>query len=240
MKPTLIFDGECGFCRHWVQRGQKMTGDAIEYAPFQEAAPRFPQIPKERFAEAVQLVDSDGRVYSAAEAVLRSLSLAGRGVWLYKLYRRSGLFAAMSERLYRMVADHRTLLSQVAWNLRGGERESCATAAGLRSYPGEYTEFVTLFNRGNYYEGHEILEALWTRTEGELKLFYQGLIQAAVALHHFQKGNKDGCAYERRVCLEKLKRYPDRCQGLDVRRFETDFNAYLSGHSPKKPSIQLS
>ena len=53
-RPLLIFDGECGYCRRWVRRLQPITGDKIEFAPFQEAAPRAPQIPPEEFARLME------------------------------------------------------------------------------------------------------------------------------------------------------------------------------------------
>ena len=37
-KPLLIFDGECGFCRRWVERGESLTGDRVGYAPLDRSA----------------------------------------------------------------------------------------------------------------------------------------------------------------------------------------------------------
>jgi len=48
---VLIFDGDCTFCRSWVARWQQATGDRVEYAPSQDVAERFPEIPRERFKE---------------------------------------------------------------------------------------------------------------------------------------------------------------------------------------------
>ena len=72
-KPLLIFDGQCGFCRIWIEYWKKLTGDRVAYEPFQEAADRFPQIPLEDFARAVQLVRTDGTVVSGAQAVFETL-----------------------------------------------------------------------------------------------------------------------------------------------------------------------
>ena len=44
-KPLLVYDGNCGFCRLWIDRWRVITGDRLLYAPFQEAAEQFPQIP---------------------------------------------------------------------------------------------------------------------------------------------------------------------------------------------------
>jgi hypothetical protein len=79
----------------------------VDYAPSQEVAPRFPEISKERFAEAFQLVLPDGEVLKGAAAVF---GLAGRppgaGARL-RLYRAVPGVAPLSELAYRIVAAHR-------------------------------------------------------------------------------------------------------------------------------------
>ncbi len=70
----MIYDGDCGFCRGWIRRWQLATGDRVEYAPFQEAAERFPHIPREQFARAVHLIEPNGDVLTGARAVFRSLA----------------------------------------------------------------------------------------------------------------------------------------------------------------------
>jgi predicted DCC family thiol-disulfide oxidoreductase YuxK len=112
-KPLVVFDGDCGFCRGWVVRFRKWTGEAVDYAPSQEVAPRFPEISPEAFERSVQLVEPDGRVTEGAEAVCRALSRAPGKAWLLRLYERSRLFAGISERTYRLVASHRTFFSEV-------------------------------------------------------------------------------------------------------------------------------
>src|SRR5258706_13142999 len=87
MKPVLVYDGDCGFCLEWIARGRIATGDRVDYAPYQEVAARFPDIPRERFAQAVQLHEPGGRGSSGAEAGFRARSYArGRGglAWLYR------------------------------------------------------------------------------------------------------------------------------------------------------------
>ena len=77
-KPLMLFDGDCHFCRRWIERWRDMTGEEVEYASFQEAGARFPEIPRREFERAVQLVETDGTVVGGAEAVFRSLAY-GRG-----------------------------------------------------------------------------------------------------------------------------------------------------------------
>jgi uncharacterized protein len=60
---------------------------------------------------------------------------------------------------------------------------------------------LDLFNRGQFFECHEAWEEIWKRSDGDAKLFYQGMIQAAVAILHAQRGNRDGA----RSLLEKSR-----------------------------------
>ena len=50
-----------------------------------------------------------------------------------------------------------------------------------------YTGFFTCFNRGEYYEAHDVLEHLWLQTRDGNHLFFKGLIQVAGAFVHLQK-----------------------------------------------------
>jgi len=109
-KPTMLWDGDCRFCFHWIQRWNKATGDAVLYRPYQEALPEFPQVKEEDCRQSVQLVLEDGRVLKAAHAVLQSLALGGRSGWMLKYYERSRFFRWVTESLYRFVASNRSWL----------------------------------------------------------------------------------------------------------------------------------
>ena len=50
-----------------------------------------------------------------------------------------------------------------------------------------YTGFFACFNRGEYYEAHDVLEQLWLKTRDGDRAFYQGLIQIAGAFVHLRK-----------------------------------------------------
>ena len=110
-KPLLIYDGQCGFCRRWIHRWTFVTGDRIDYAPYQEVAERFPNIAPEHFKQAAHLVEPDGTVYRGAHAILRSTASApGHGRWLW-LYEHVPGVAPAAELGYRVVASNRYLLS---------------------------------------------------------------------------------------------------------------------------------
>src|SRR4051794_17966568 len=70
-RPLLVFDGDCAFCRQWVSRWRGMTGDRVEYRPYQEVVDRLPTIGRERFERAAWLIEPDGRTSRGAAAVFR-------------------------------------------------------------------------------------------------------------------------------------------------------------------------
>lgn len=116
----LVFDGECRFCALWIRRWQQITGDAVDYAPFQsaEVAGRFPEIPREQCASAVQLIEADGRVHSGARAALEALGRNSAWRWLPLCYQRSSRFANIAEAGYCFVAAHRdwfSWLTRLGW-----------------------------------------------------------------------------------------------------------------------------
>jgi predicted DCC family thiol-disulfide oxidoreductase YuxK len=110
-KPLLVFDGNCHFCRRWIERWRELTAGAVEYAPSQEVAERFPEIPREAFDQAVQFIETDGTVFSAAEAVFRSLGHKRSRRWMIWCYEHAPGFAAITEAAYRLVARHRQTAS---------------------------------------------------------------------------------------------------------------------------------
>ena len=101
MKPLLIYDGQCGFCRIWIDYWKRLTGERVDYAPSQEVAGRFPQIPAEAFAQAVQLVRPDGSVVGGARAVFETLRRE-------RTYESSHVVATASEAAYRFIARRRS------------------------------------------------------------------------------------------------------------------------------------
>jgi len=111
LRPTLVYDGDCGICRTWIDYWRLLTGDKIAYRPYQEAAGDFPLIPVANFKDAMQLIEPDGSVYSGAAATFRLLSYApSRGAWWW-LYRHVPGFAGLSEWAYSFLSRRRGLLA---------------------------------------------------------------------------------------------------------------------------------
>jgi len=94
-------------------------------------------------------------------------------------------------------------------------------------YPLQYLEGIRLFNEEEFFECHDMLEELWTETRGEERKFYQGLIQAAVALFHFGNENIGGARKLYGSSCNYLESYlesnGERYMGIDLKKFLQDF-----------------
>lgn len=64
--------------------------------------------------------------------------------------------------------------------------ESLGVASGAVADP-RYLGYFACFNRGDYYEAHDVLEDLWLATTGPDREFYKALIQIAGAFVHLRK-----------------------------------------------------
>jgi predicted DCC family thiol-disulfide oxidoreductase YuxK len=118
-KPLMIWDGECHFCKRWIERWREITDDKVDYATYQDAVHRFPEIPVEQFKRAVALIEPDGEIFFAAKAVYRSLRYRPSRKWLAWSYDHVPGFAAISETAYEFIARHRGLGSTVTRLLWG-------------------------------------------------------------------------------------------------------------------------
>jgi lipase maturation factor 1 len=105
----MIWDGECHFCKRWIERWREVTAGKVDYATYQEAAARFPEIPVEQFQRAVAFIEPDGGAFFAAEAVYRSLRYRSSRKWLAWSYDHIPGFAGISETAYKFIARHRSL-----------------------------------------------------------------------------------------------------------------------------------
>jgi len=118
-QPLLIWDGECDFCRLWIERWREMTAGKVDYTTYQEAADRFPEVPVDEFNGSVALIQPAGTVVFAAAAVYRSLAYRRSQEWLAWSYDYVPGFAAVSEIGYGLIARHRKFASAVMRLLSG-------------------------------------------------------------------------------------------------------------------------
>ncbi len=97
-----------------------------------------------------------------------------------------------------------------------------------QEYPPEYLRGIDLFNASEYYECHEVLEDIWVVSCGQEKLFYQGIIMAAVALYDYEVGRYGAARTMHRKAKERLDPLPDRFMSLDVKTFITQLDEFFT------------
>ena len=83
--------------------------------------------------------------------------------------------------------------------------------------PARLYDAMRLFDAGDYFECHEVLEELWRDEPTSLRLFYQGLLQVAVGCYHLTvRHNRRGALSKLQAGLEKLRQFPAVMHLVDV------------------------
>ena len=126
----MIFDGDCGICREWIEHWRALTDGTIAFRPYQEAAQDYAHIPAGEFAQAIKFIESDGRVLSGAEATFRIYRGIAPYALLPLLYRFLPGFRTLSESGYGFFARHRGILSfltHLLWGRNAGPARFTAT-----------------------------------------------------------------------------------------------------------------
>jgi predicted metal-dependent hydrolase len=95
-------------------------------------------------------------------------------------------------------------------------------------YDSRYLAGVGLFNRAAYFDAHEVWEELWLDCPAADRRFYQALIQAAVALHHWGNGNAAGATRLFHSGRRYMEPFRPTHRGLDVDRFWPQVEAALA------------
>lgn len=80
-------------------------------------------------------------------------------------------------------------------------------------FPAAFLEFVARFDRGEFWESHEVLEVPWRVNRSP---FYKGLILLASAWVHVQRGNARGIVAQLDKAVRHLAPYRPAYLGLDV------------------------
>ena len=108
-------------------------------------------------------------------------------------------------------------------------------------YDPRYLAGILFFNERDFFEAHEVWEDVWTEAAGAERRFYQGLIQAAVALHHFRNGNVRGALKLYRTGRAYMEPIDERFFGLDKQAFwEAMARCFKELHSqPEPPPLTL-
>jgi len=109
---------------------------------------------------------------------------------------------------------------------------------------------LQLFNSAQFFAAHEILEDVWRAAPPAERKFLQGLIQVAVALHHYGNGNLAGASSVLRRAARNLGAYPDGFRGVALPpllrsledwqlAIDIDFDNDKGSSAPPLPKINL-
>lgn len=106
-----------------------------------------------------------------------------------------------------------------------------------------YRRGLELFNRGEFFDAHEVLEDVWRAAPAVEKKFLQGLIQVAVGLHHHSRGNVIGARSLLARAHRNLSGYPARHGGIDLAALRIQVENWVGaldgkGIVPALPRIQ--
>lgn len=83
---------------------------------------------------------------------------------------------------------------------------TCQRALSPSQEDPRFLEGVALFNRGAFFEAHEVWEDLWHEEVGEYRLFVQGLIQIAGGLFRLQAADPGRAINLLKTGVDKLGR----------------------------------
>lgn len=86
---------------------------------------------------------------------------------------------------------------------------------------------VDMFNQGDYYGCHDVLEEIWNDAEEPVRTLIHGILQCAVGFYHLFNQNHRGAMMElgEGVCKLRKMRFEDDCRALV--QFESEVSVTL-------------
>lgn len=116
----LLYDHDCGFCKRWVESWRELCRGHLSAVAYQDPAAlegvseaNRKELTFERMSVEIHWLDDQGHISRGAAAVFQALA-ESRGPRLpWWIYRKVGVFRAISEKIYGWVARHRQQVSRV-------------------------------------------------------------------------------------------------------------------------------
>lgn len=121
----------------------------------------------------------------------------------------------------QLLTELETLIAEQARVLSAEHRQQIESACA-DELPETARRAIELFNAGEYYQQHDLLEALWMETEGPIRDLYRAILQVGIAYYQITRGNERGALKMVLRSLQWLAVLPDKCQGVDIGQLRED------------------
>jgi hypothetical protein len=116
----------------------------------------------------------------------------------------------------------RRYLDPILRDILSESREPCAA-----SPPPGLLEGIRLFNAGEFYECHEVIEHEWHAESRPIRRLYQGILQIGVGFLHARRGNHTGALLLLADGIEKTSEFAPACLGIETGRLAAESQAAL-------------
>jgi hypothetical protein len=113
-----------------------------------------------------------------------------------------------------MVGQLAQLVEKHKWVI---DRDRCHSAP-----PPRLVEGLHLFNQGDYFECHEVIEEAWNEEKTPVRMMYQGISQIGVACYHVQNKNWRGAMKLLDRGMPKTRRFSPHCMGINIAKLLDD------------------
>jgi hypothetical protein len=94
---------------------------------------------------------------------------------------------------------------------------------------------VALYNAGRFWQAHEALEVVWRQAVPPDRSLWQGLIQAAAAMLHRERGNHHGLQTQGRAAIARLRAGAPAGFPIETVRFLQGLAACVEAGGPVPP-----
>ncbi len=108
-KSTVVYDGQCSFCRRWVARiARRDRHDAFEFVARQTTGltKRFPRLAEGDFNTGMRLITPDNVIHVGADAAYQIARHLRYWRWIAWLYFVPGIHS-LTRALYAQIAANR-------------------------------------------------------------------------------------------------------------------------------------
>ena len=119
--------------------------------------------------------------------------------------------------------DDRDKTAKKPYNLKRPIPPELYSAARCAEPPGpELLKGIEQFNRREYFECHETLEAAWNAEHEPVRTLYKGILQIGVGCYHLLRHNYRGAILKLQTGADYLEPFTPHCMGVEVERLIAD------------------